>query len=209
MSSPAPVAPRRRFRLLADWPIATKLGAGFGLVTFLLIANALAFFVIQRNQDEQREWTRHSYEVMEALRDLEVQTLNQQTGLRGYMITADSMFLKPYTDGVEGYRRALVRLRGLVVDNPAQLSQLDRIDALMTVWTEDVAKPAVAGVEAGGLDIVALTRKGKNYRDELRAIIAETQGTERMLLAQRSGSLRDDVELAAAADPAAAVAGGC
>ena len=200
MSDPAVAVPfRRRIRGLADWPIATKLGAGFGLVTFLLVVNAGAFFLIQNTQEEQREWTRHTYEVIEALRDLEVQTLNQQTGLRGYQLTGDVTFLKPYTDGQDAYRSALARLRGLVVDNPAQQTQLDRIDAIMKTWTMQIAEPIVHVIETQGAvaaDSLALTRKGKAYRDELRGIISETQTTERLLLGQRSGTLRETVDLA-------------
>ena len=198
--SPQAAAPalRRRIRRLADWPIAAKLGLGFGLVTALLVINAASFFVIQHNEEIQRDWTGHSYEVIEALRDLEVQTLNQQTGVRGFQLTGDAAFLKPYTDGSEAYRTVLLRLRGLVVDNPAQQTQLDRIDAVMTTWNQQIAEPVIALVRSQGPGpaSVALTIKGKAYRDELRAIIAETQVTERLLLGQRSASLRDSVELA-------------
>jgi CheY-like chemotaxis protein/CHASE3 domain sensor protein len=198
--SPQAAAPalRRRIRRLADWPIAAKLGLGFGLVTALLVINATSFFVIQHNEEIQRDWTGHSYEVIEALRDLEVQTLNQQTGVRGFQLTGDAAFLKPYADGSEAYRTVLLRLRGLVVDNPAQQTQLDRIDAVMTAWNRQIAEPAIALVRSNGPGpaSVALTIKGKAFRDELRAIIAETQVTERLLLGQRSASLRDSVDLA-------------
>ncbi len=191
-------AKRRRFRVLADWPIATKLGAGFGLVTLLLVVNAAAFFLIQRNEEEQRESTRHTYEVIEALRDLEVQTLNQQTGLRGYQITGDIAFLKPYTDGREAYRSGLVRLRGLVVDNPAQQLKLDRVDAIMTAWNATIAEPVIGIIESKGPDAstVSLTVRGKGLRDELRGVIGETLVTERALLGQRNAALRESVELA-------------
>lgn len=194
----APATVRRRLRRLADWPIATKLGLGFGLVTLLLVVNAGAFFVIQNDEEAQRGWAGHTHDVIEALRDLEVQTLNQQTGLRGYQLTGDTAFLAPYLSGSDAYRMALLRLRGLVVDNPAQQAQLDRIDAVMSAWNKEVAAPAIRIIERDGPSpaSVALTVKGKTYRDQLRTVIGETQTTERLLLGQRSASLRESVEMA-------------
>ena len=194
----APVVLRRRLGRLADWPIAAKLGFGFGLVTLLLVVNASVFFIIQNNQEDQHRWTRHTYEVIEALRDLEVQTLNQQTGLRGYQLTGDPAFLTPYADASDAYRMALLRLRGLMVDSPAQQAQLDRLDVVMSRWRKEIAEPTILSIqrEGPGPASVALTVKGKAYRDELGTIIGETQAAERLLLGQRSNALRDSVELA-------------
>ena len=194
----APVVLRRRLGRLADWPIAAKLGFGFGLVTLLLVVNASVFFIIQNNQEDQHRWTRHTYEVIEALRDLEVQTLNQQTGLRGYQLTGDPAFLTPYADASDAYRLALLRLRGLMVDSPAQQAQLDRLDVVMSRWRKEIAEPTILSIqrEGPGPASVALTVKGKAYRDELGTIIGETQAAERQLLGQRSNALRDSVELA-------------
>ena len=127
-----------------------------------LIVNAGAFFLIQQRQDEQRVWTQHTYEVLEALRDLEVQTLNMQSGLRGYQLTRDPVYLAPYNDGVDNYRRVLIRLRGLMIDNPAQQSQLDRLDAVVATWRSEVTEPTrlliEAGIETSGAHAVVVGR---------------------------------------------------
>ena len=198
VSAGSQTAPRKRLLVFADWPIATKLGVGFGLITLLLVVNAAAFFVIQQREEKQREWTQHTYEVIAALRDLEVQTLNQQAGIRGFQLTHDPAYLVPYNDGAEAYRHVLATLRGLVVDNPAQQAQLDRIDEVMGSWRSEISEPTRVLIEGGGSTeaSVALTVKGKGYRDTLRALIAETQATERLLLGQRSATLHESVEMA-------------
>ncbi len=194
-----PAAGERRGRLqaLVNLPLAIKLGVGFGLVTLLLIVNAAAFFIIQYREEDQRGWTQHTYEVIEALSDLEAQTLNQQSGLRGYQLTHDPVYLQPYHDGTEAFRQALLRLRALVVDNPAQQDKLNRIDTLMSSWRGEIAEPTRQLIESGGSTeaSVALTLQGKALRDAMRAVIAEAQATERLLLGQRSSTLRDSVEL--------------
>jgi len=193
-----PRARRLRLGFLADWPIATKLGVGFGLVTLLLLINAGAFFLIQQREEGQREWTTHTYEVIEALRELEVQTLNMQSGLRGYQLTHDASYLKPYDDGFEGYRRVMLRLRSLVVDNPAQQAQLDRLEALVATWREAITEPTrrIIADGAGTEASVALTLRGKSMRDEMRQVIGEALATERLLLGQRSATLRESVDTA-------------
>lgn len=186
----------RRWRL-SDWPIAIKLGVGYGLITLLLTINAVVFFSIQQRQEGQRAWAEHTHQVIEALQELESHSASMQSGLRGYQLTRDVSYLAPYRRGEDGFRRAIATLRGLVVDNLTQMQRVDDIDQKVITWQRDIAEPTRLLIESGGstADSVAFTIKGKSYRDAIRELLTETVDTERKLLAQRTASLAETVDL--------------
>jgi len=51
--------------------------------------------------------------------------VDQETGVRGYLITGDERFLEPYHRGGNAYTGAIQKLRDLTSDNPAQQSRLE------------------------------------------------------------------------------------
>ena len=203
MTTPPPVPapdrhPRavRRWRL-ADWPLATKLGIGFGLIMLLLTINALTFFAIQERQESEREWTEHTYQVIEALQQLENGTVNMQNGLRGYQLTRDAEYLVPYHAGADAARRAIATVRGLVVDNMAQTQRIDDIERRIKAWQLEIAEPTRTLIESGSgtAESVEYTVRGKSYREALRALLTEATETERRLLAQRRAQLTGTADL--------------
>ncbi|MFR9768397.1 sensor histidine kinase [Nocardia sp. SC052] len=95
---------------------------------------------------------------------------NQETGLRGYRITADPQFLQPYRDGTRDEAQSATRLRELLADREPLLDELDAVEQAAQRWRGEYAEPLVAGLASGsplGTDPTTPVR-GKPLFDDLR-----------------------------------------
>ncbi|MCM6774167.1 CHASE3 domain-containing protein [Nocardia sp. CDC159] len=97
--------------------------------------------------------------------------VDQETGVRGYAITADPDFLRPYTDGRQLEQQAAVRLRELLSDRPELLADLDAVEQAAERWRRGYAEP-LTSIQAPAQARIAGTAtadRGKNIFDEVRA----------------------------------------
>lgn len=97
--------------------------------------------------------------------------VNQETGIRGYAITADARFLKPYTDGKKNESESAARLRRLVAAQPELRDDLTAVERQAAQWRLNYAEPLVASVSPGRPKAVDLrtVEGGKEDFDKLRA----------------------------------------
>ncbi len=107
----------------------------------------------------------------EALR-LQNALLDQETGVRGYVLGTDRQFLAPYTEGREAERDAASRLRGLVGDRPVLRDDVNTIERAAADWRRRYADPLIAGVTPGAARPAdrATTEGGKAAFDHIRAL---------------------------------------
>ncbi len=125
-----------------------------------------------------------AYALQAALRD-------QETAVRGYVITADKQFLDPYYTGQDAQSQAAQYIRDHVGGRTELLADLDEIEQAATRWRTSYAEPIIAAIARGGppADSRALTDRGKAEFDALRALFdrqnndlraARTAGIEQM-----------------------------
>ncbi|MBF6225978.1 sensor histidine kinase [Nocardia abscessus] len=120
--------------------------------------------VTDRLLDKSMPAATEAYRLQSALVD-------QETGLRGYGITADPQFLQPYRDGARDESQSVARLRELLADRQPLLDELDAVEAAAWRWRTEYAEPLVASLASGsarGID-PATPSRGKPLFDELRA----------------------------------------
>ncbi|XVQ15734.1 sensor histidine kinase [Spirillospora sp. CA-255316] len=101
--------------------------------------------------------------------------LDQETGVRGYVLTGDPSFLEPYRRGQRAERQAYGRLLALVRHVPDAAADVRRIDGLATSWRTTYTEPVIDRVAEHGPDSVdaATVRGGKAGFDRLRAAFGE------------------------------------
>jgi methyl-accepting chemotaxis protein len=178
------------FHNLSIWK---KLLFSFSSLIMLIIIvgfiNISQIFDIKNGND----MTIHTYEVINNLRVLLTTKVDQETGLRGYALTANLSYLAPYTAGHQQFDARMKKLRDLIQDNPAQLLRLGEIDKASQEWNSTVAEPLLTGMgkEDGRADALAgfAAHDGRQQMDIIRAKVEEVQNVERALLAQRSKKL--------------------
>lgn len=97
---------------------------------------------------------------------LESALLDQETGVRGYLLTGDQNLLEPYERGLPAQKRSRARLTRLLDGSAASRADLAALDVTVKAWHGDFAYPAVAtGPDYGSA--VSVTR-GKKEFDRIR-----------------------------------------
>ncbi|MCJ2139932.1 CHASE3 domain-containing protein [Methylobacterium sp. E-066] len=121
--------------------------------------------------------------------------VDRETGLRGYLVTADPAFLAPYRSGTQAFDATLQRLRTLTSDNPAQQARIAEVETLAKRWQADIAEPEIALMGEPSTQAEARARvgagAGRALMDAIRAKGGEIEATERTLLTARQADEAD------------------
>ena len=179
-------------RFFDNLTMVRKLALCLGIILALSLTTN---FVIYTKKNQVRETTNineHTYKVIMASNKLVEAMINQETGLRGYLLTANRDFLAPYDQGALDFDRAMKDARQLTGDNPGQQLRLTDVGALAKRWRDEVARPNIAlmAVPATQAEarVSAAKGLGKALMDRLRAQTGAVIATENRLLAERQAS---------------------
>jgi len=172
----------------ANLRISRKLTAAFAAVIAVIFASSAIIYDRLRVIELAKNSRVHTTNILETLQHAMDAMVDQETGLRGYLIAGDAKFLEPYRNGSNAYGAAMQRAKELTLDNPMQQSRLDQLNELAKNWRAIaereiglMAKPETSN-EARALES---SMAGKNAMDQVRAKVNEIKGVERDLLAKR------------------------
>ncbi len=186
--------PRKNAGWFESLAVRGKLGAVVGVQLAVLTVGMFAMLIALGDMREAWQWNQHTHRVIEHVEALRGEALEQQTGLRGYIITAQPRFLEPYRRGVIEFENVSVRLQRLIQDNPAQLERYARILGLMSEWQVEKAAPDIAFMEKPETRLRAFesTSGGAGERriDAIKKLCEEMIREERALLVQRSATVQ-------------------
>ncbi|GAM02263.1 hypothetical protein SP5_076_00450 [Sphingomonas parapaucimobilis NBRC 15100] len=163
-----------------------------GVILALTLATNLVIYAKKNQVRETTNINEHTYKVIMASNKLVEAMINQETGLRGYLLTGRRDFLAPYDQGASDFDRAVTEARRLTSDNPGQQARLTDVDALARRWRDEVAKPNIALMTAPATQAEARASAakglGKALMDRLRAQAGAVIAAENLLLAERQAS---------------------
>ncbi len=96
--------------------------------------------------------------------------VNQETGIRGYALSAQRDFLTPYTDGKADEAAAVADLKTSLGDRfPTVSADLTAVQAASDRWHAEYAEPTIAAVETSGMaQSQAEVQRGKALFDAMR-----------------------------------------
>ncbi|MFK0100676.1 CHASE3 domain-containing protein [Streptomyces sp. NPDC091040] len=103
--------------------------------------------------------------------------LNQETGVRGYVLTGDDSFLEPFAAGKKEETDRLARVRSAMSGEQPYSRDLDRIAAAAAEWRRVHADPLIADVrrDGPGARSAAGTAESKAAFDKLRQLYGTQQ----------------------------------
>jgi CHASE3 domain sensor protein len=178
------------------------LGSAIGVIALVSVLSSGAVLVTRNQLQETTDALDRSTQVIHGLDAFRAAMLNQETGLRGYLITGRESSLEPYRSGRPALDEAVNRLRTLIGADAERTRLLtDAVTAART-WQTDIGEAAVrraadpatrpeaSRIEADG--------SGKQLFDTLRERLAgietleeRTRATqnERVARAERDESL--------------------
>src|SRR3977135_3946978 len=168
--------------------------AAFVAVVVVILASSAIVYSSLLVIEWAKDWRVHTTDVLETLQKAKDAIVDQETGVRGYLITGDEKFLEPCHRGGNAYTAAVQKVKALTSDNPAQQSRLDELNELAKKWRSRIAKPEIALMAKPETreDARALegSTAGKTAMDLVRAKVDEIDGVERDLLAKRDAAQR-------------------
>ena len=106
-----------------------------------------------------------AYQLQSALRD-------QETSLRGYVISADRQFLRPYVDGQRVEQQAARDITARLGDRADLIADLTAIERAGAAWRSSYAQPLISSVTPGAPNIVntETADRGKAKFDHIRTL---------------------------------------
>jgi signal transduction histidine kinase len=165
--------------------IAQRIRDTARLPLALTAALAIALSALVLYLRDTLSWIDHTNVVIGQLRLVEKLLVDQETGIRGYLLFRDPVFLEPYTFGSKQLDQAFTELSALVADNPPQIAASRelkaKVDAILEFRRGTVSHALTAALDhARGLE-------QKQMMDDIRQRIATMLEREQDL---RSGRIR-------------------
>lgn len=169
------------------WTFGRKLAVGFAVPSgVLLIISLFGYQSIQRLIENDR-LVGHSHVVRTELSQILSLIKDAETGQRGYIISGDEDFLAPYRTALGDIERNYDDLRKLTADSAAQQQRLDSVRPLLDAKLAEL-KFVLEMRRTQGFEVTSKrvsAGEGKRLMDQLRAILADADAEERVLLERR------------------------
>jgi len=146
VSRPDPAAPPRFTGLTVRGWFRLVFAA---IVVFVLAASVIIAVVLARSRTVSSRLNDTIQPAEAQAYKLQLSLLQQQSSLRGYVITRDPSFLGPYMSSLAIERRAAARLRELVGQDQPMAADLNRVEQAAAQWRALYAAPLIALAKSG------------------------------------------------------------
>ena len=173
-------------------PLRRKIRTGYTIAFILLMISY--FFIFRSTWTVQREydWVTNSYKAENKIGELRSSIVEAETGVRGYYITKDQAFLKPYHETQENVSSIYNELKTLEAKNPKQLARLDMIKQLIDLRLSLMKNNLTAFQQAGEQstpEVEFNRRRGQAILDSIRTHTQHFIADEEQLMTERKNNL--------------------
>ena len=166
--------------------IDSKIVFGLALAVGVLLLTAAASFWSIRGLKVQTERVEHTYQVLQEAETITAVLKDAQAGTRGYLLTGDTVYLRPYSMATGQLPAALERVQALTVDNPAQRARLDSLRGLVEQEFR-ILRPLTEIKKAMSHSAMqTLLDTDRQTLRQVRMLYARIKNSELVLLAQRT-----------------------
>ncbi|MCV3764691.1 methyl-accepting chemotaxis protein [Rhizobium sp. TRM95796] len=180
--------------------IVYKTASIFTALILLCLATAYVNFTSSAQQQATSAMTEHTHAVIARLNAIVSAMVDQETGMRGYLISADEAFLAPQKAGAAAYRANFDAVKSMTADNPSQQQRLDRLDQAARTWGTQVVDQEIALMSDPATRQTALEKEasgaGKQHMDTIRAVVSEMINAEDALLDARTADAAEAARMA-------------
>jgi methyl-accepting chemotaxis protein len=169
------------------------LGGAIGVIALVSVLSSAAVLVTRDQLQTANDALSHSTQVIRALDGFRAAMLNQETGLRGYLITGRDGSLEPYRSGRPALDEAIGRLRALIGQDAERSHLLADAVAAARMWQADIGEAAIrrAADPATRPDAVHIEAdgSGKQMFDTLREKLSAIEALEVRTQASQNASV--------------------
>lgn len=180
-ASDAEAAPRS-----LAWPrsglLQRLLAIGLAPALIILLTAAVVYVAMERSFAASSSLTQSRNTIGQIVL-LQQAVIDQETAVRGYVLTGDPAFLQPYATGRAAFEDILATLRPMVAGDQATRDGVERVARQQELWRATIADAEIAAVATGDLEgaqALVATGNGKAITDDIRAT------TQRMVQADEA-----------------------
>lgn len=137
-------------------------------------------------------WVDHTNKVILRGKDVLAAAVDMETGMRGFLVAGDNVFLEPFNAGWASFNDMIDALSQTVSDNPEQVTLLGEMKETINEWHAEVVSPMLKlrrqiGTAETMDDMARLVgeARGKVFFDKFRQIMAEFSAIEEELMVAR------------------------
>ena len=134
-----------------SWWARSGLAARIGVSAFvvaigLALVFAVMFLAITGLRHRSLE-ARHSQQVIATANELQTLVIDLETGVRGFALTHDRSYLRPWREAQRNYPGAVEKLLRLTADNPKQHARALAIKRSINTYFNQYSRPLVEFIE--------------------------------------------------------------
>ena len=173
-------------------PLRKKIRSGYIIAFVLLMISYFFIFQSVWNVQKEYDWVTNSYRAENKIGELKNSIVEAETGVRGYYITKDQAFLKPFRETQDHISSVYNELKTLEAKNQPQLARLDTIKQLIDLRLA-LMKTNIAAFQAAGdqstSEVEANRQRGQIILDSIRMHTQHFISAEEKLMAERKNKL--------------------
>ncbi|MGH6964961.1 MAG: CHASE3 domain-containing protein, partial [Phenylobacterium sp.] len=158
------------------------------VIGFAVLALAVGGSIwLAQRQQAAFGWVKHTLEVQNQLATVLAHMQDAETGQRGYLLTGQTDFLKPYDAAIAGMDRELDQLDRSVADNPDQMARAHKVRALIRQRLTRLQHNVEVRRRGGSLE-VAVLEQGRLLMEQINTTLADMTAEEQRLLERRQAA---------------------
>lgn len=180
-----------------------SLGAGIAAIAAVAVLTGIVALVTAAQLRHAIVVRDTAAEIARSVADSEIAMLNQETGLRGALLTGEAASLAPYRDGRAAFERIDRHLHAIVVPGSDEAGRLAEAEAAARTWQRVIGEPARQAMadpatRPGALRLEA-SGEGRRSFDQVRAALEAASDAARARRGRADIVLRRGVLLVGAA----------
>ena len=151
-----------------------------------VVSTFLAFW--SRSEFQRRvDWVRHTEEVLAEINVASSLVTDAETGQRGYLLTGDPEYLKPYEAALSQIGPQLAKIRAVMADNPSQQSLATEFEREAEVKLAELKRTVEIRRTSGLAEVMTVisSNQGLHSMEAIQAVAKKMRLTENSLLQER------------------------
>lgn len=179
------------------WLVNKTATLGYGFALSLLVCIGVVSYLQFFNFKQSQKWVDHTQTVLNKNQEVLKLVTDAETGQRGYLLTGNDRYLQPYRLAVDVIELKIAQLRQLLLDNPSQQRQLDKLNLLIEAKLPELKQTIYLRQKKGFSEALELvkTDRGMQLMDNIRTISAQIAAQENRLLQVRSQQAEKQAQL--------------
>ena len=158
------------------------LGGAILLIALVTICSGIAVILVVDREEGAMETRRVAYGAVRDVGDFRAAMLDQETGLRGYLLTGRDTSLEPYRSGRQDFEGVVTKLQSKTAGSSEETRLLGDALAAARAWQNEIGEAAIRGMAEpatrDGATQLERDGHGKRYFDRFRAQLSAIEALE-------------------------------